>query len=107
MHDTNKYILISIYIPAIKDSKKVLCRIYREIYLVNNLKAYMLLSNDIIDSKKIILNIVQGKVYIDSYRAIAIITSRQRDLYQRRIIYIRKALIIAPRADTLMPIITL
>ena len=58
MHDTNKYILISIYIPAIKNGKKVLCRIYREIHLVNNLKVYMLLGNDILDSEKIVLDIV-------------------------------------------------
>ena len=58
MHDINKYILILIYIPTIKDSKKILYRIYREIHLVNNLKAYILLGNNIIDSKKIILNII-------------------------------------------------
>lgn len=46
------------YIYAIKKKNiKILYRIYREIHLVDNLKAYILLSNDIINSKKIMLNI--------------------------------------------------
>ena len=58
MHDTAKYVLISMYISVIKeDDIKVLCRIHREIHLVDNLKAHMLLSNDVIGSKKIVLDI--------------------------------------------------
>ena len=38
--------------PAIKvDSTKILYRIVREIYLVNNLKVYILIGNNIIESK--------------------------------------------------------
>lgn len=49
MHDTEEYVLIPIYIPGIKkDGIKVLCRIVREIYLVENLKVYMLIGNDIV-----------------------------------------------------------
>ena len=50
--------MILIYIPTIKeDNIKVLYRINREIYLVDYLKVYILLDNNIIDSKKIILDI--------------------------------------------------
>ena len=59
MHDMNEYILISIYIFIIrKDDIKILYRIYKEIHFINNLKVYMLLNNDIISPKKIILNVV-------------------------------------------------
>ena len=58
IHDTNEYILILIYIPAIKeDDIKVLYRINREIYLIDYLKVYILLGNNMIGSKKIILDI--------------------------------------------------
>ena len=59
MHDTDEYILISIYIFIVKkDDIKVFCRIYKEIHFVDNLKVYMLLNNNIIGFKKIVLNIV-------------------------------------------------
>ena len=77
MHDIAEYILILIYISIIKkDDMKVLYRIYKEIHFVNNLKIYMLLSNDVINSKKIILDIAQSKIYIDSYEVIAVVISR-------------------------------
>ena len=58
MHDTAKYVLIFIYISAIKDDVNMLYYILQEIYLIDNLKAYMLLSNNVIDLKRIILNIL-------------------------------------------------
>ena len=49
IHNTNDYILIPIYLPSIKeDDTKVLYHIVREIYLVDNLKVYMLIRNDIV-----------------------------------------------------------
>ena len=64
----------------------------------------MLLSNDIIDLKKIVLDIAQSKIYINSCEVIAIITSRQRDLYQRRVIHVKRLLIITPRSDIMISI---
>ena len=58
MHDTDEYILISIYISTSKkDDIKILYRIFREIHLINNLKTHLLINNNIIDSKKIMLDI--------------------------------------------------
>ena len=57
MHDINKYILISIYIFIVKNDIKILCRIYKEIHFINNLKAYILLNNNIISFEKIVLNV--------------------------------------------------
>ena len=59
IHDTNKYILILIYISTSReDDIKILYRIFKEIYLISNLKTHLLIDNNIIDLKKIILNIV-------------------------------------------------
>ena len=57
MHNTNEYILILIYISANKNDIKILYRIFKEIYLVSNLKTHLLIDNNIIDLKKIVLNI--------------------------------------------------
>ena len=48
IYNTDKYILVLIFIPIIKDGVPILYRILREIYLVDNLKAYILIENDII-----------------------------------------------------------
>ena len=40
-----------------KDDIKIFYRIFREIYLVSNLKTYLLIDNNIIDLEKIMLNI--------------------------------------------------
>ena len=58
MHNIDKYILISIYIFIVKNNIKVFCRIYKKIHFINNLKTYILLNNDIINLKKIVLNVV-------------------------------------------------
>ena len=58
MHDIDEYILISIYIFVIKNDIKVFYRIYKKIHFVDNLKVYMLLNNNIISFKKIMLNVV-------------------------------------------------
>ena len=57
MHNTDEYVLISMYILASKDDIKVLYRIFREIHLVSDLKAYLFIDNNIIDLKKIMLDI--------------------------------------------------
>ena len=58
MHNINKYILISIYIFIIKNNIKILYRIYKKIYFINNFKVHILLNNKIINFKKIMLNVV-------------------------------------------------
>ena len=45
----------------------MLYRIFREIHLINNLKAYILIENNIIELKEIVLNISKSKTFIDSY----------------------------------------
>ena len=76
IHNIDKYVLILIYIPIVRDDIKVFYRIYKEIHLINNLKAHMLLNNDIINSKKIILNVSQNKTYIGNCGVIIIIINR-------------------------------
>ena len=58
MHNIDEYVLISMYISIVKDDIKVLYRIYKEIHFINNLKAHMLLNNDIINFEKIVLNVL-------------------------------------------------
>ena len=47
--------------------KKILTYIYKEIYIINNLKAKILIKNNILEPKKIIIDITRKKIYISSY----------------------------------------
>ena len=59
IYDIDEYILILMYISASKkDDIKILCRIFREIHLISDLKTYLFIDNNIIDLEKIIFNIV-------------------------------------------------
>ena len=40
-----------------KDDIKILYRIFREIYLINNLKTHLFIDNNIIDLEKIVLDV--------------------------------------------------
>ena len=51
MHETNQYILISIYVFDIKNDIKILCRIIKKIHLIDDFKTHMFIKNDIVKSK--------------------------------------------------------
>ena len=60
--------LISIFISEVKkNNMRILYRILRKIYLINNFQTYMLIENNIIELKEIVLNINKSKAFIDSY----------------------------------------
>ena len=105
MHDTDEYVLVPMYLPAVKqDGTRVLCRIVREIHLVDNLKAHMLIGNDIVGPEKIVLDVNQSKAFIGSCDATADITCRQRGQQYTRAIHARKTLTIPPRSECLIPV---
>ena len=59
-----------------KNNIKILYRILRKIYLINNLKIYILIENNIVELKEIVLNINKNKTFIDSYDIIVDISYR-------------------------------
>ena len=54
----------------------MLYRILKEVHLIDNLKTYMLIENDIVESKEIVLNVSKSKAFIDSYDIIINISYR-------------------------------
>ena len=76
MYETNQYVLISMYVSGIKDGIKVLCRIVREIHLIDDFKAHMFIENDIVELKQIVLHVNKSKTFIDNYDVIINISYR-------------------------------
>ena len=59
-----------------KNNIRILYYILREIYFINNFKTYILIKNNIIELKEIVLNINKNKTFIDSYDIIIDISYR-------------------------------
>lgn len=108
MHNTDEYVLVPMYLPAKKeDGVKVLCCIRREIHLVKDLKANMLMGNDILGPERIILDMGKGNAFIGSCGSTIEISTRQREgPYTKRVVQARNSLTVAPRSDMLVPVST-
>ena len=76
----------------------------RELYIVNNLRVKMLIKNNIIKSKEIIINVVNKKARIDSYSTIINITTRSRGEFVRRKVYIKLSIFVPPHSEIMLSI---
>lgn len=64
-HETDKYVLEALYFPAISDKgQQVIACIRRKLHFVDNLRANILIGNDVIGPKKITINMAKEKAYI-------------------------------------------
>ena len=55
------------YISDIKkDDIKILYRIVKEIHLINDFKTYILIENNIVELKQIMINVNKSKVFINN-----------------------------------------
>ena len=97
--------LISMYLFITKpDGTKILYHILREVHLINNLKAHMLIGNNIVGPEQIVIDISKSKATINSCDVITDISYRQRSQqYTRRALHISKALSIPPRFEYFIP----
>ena len=97
-HRTDEYIIASIYIPrkTTNGSTATAKLAPREIYIIDNLRANILIGMDIITLEGI--NILASKrvVYITSYKIEAPIKVLSTSLLVRRIISAKKAIVIPP-----------
>ena len=67
--------------------------IRREIYLTNHLKINMLIDNDVIDSKDIVINSINKKTFIRNCDVKMLVEVRTREIYaQQRLIHTKKTI---------------
>ena len=87
-----------------KKENKILIYIRRELYLIDNLRTKILIENDILELKNIVINIIDEKAYIDSYKTSIKISIKSRDEFIQRKIYIKFTTIIFARSNVLLSI---
>ena len=104
-HSTNKYAMLSMYFSETNSadiSTKTI--IIREVHLIDDLKANLLINNDILDSKQIDIFNSTGTALIDSYDVTISITTRTEVRSQIRSIHALKAITIFSRFKCLVSI---
>ena len=74
----------------------------RELYIVDNLRIKILIKNNIIKSKEIIINIINKKVRINSYSITINIIARFRGEFIRRKIYIKVSIFVSSHSEIML-----
>ena len=67
-----KHLFVSFRVSRLIDDKSIIVCFTRQVYIVDDLKTKLLLSNDIIDSKNIVSNIEKKKITINSCKNLII-----------------------------------
>ena len=75
-YKTSEYVTIPIYLLGLVEGKEVLAYFRREIYLIDDLRAKILLSNNILGPEGFVINVANSKAYISSYNITVSISAR-------------------------------
>lgn len=104
-HQIDKYAMTFIYLPGKNESgASVKALIYREIHLVNGLKANMLIRNDILGPEKIDILVSSSTAHIKSCNVTIPIIIQSRSVQQNRPVHSTKTLVISPHSEMLIPV---
>ena len=103
-HETNEFVVIPIYLPGQKDGQEVLACVRRELHLVDDLRAHMLIGNDIIGPERIVIDVANKAAIIGSCGVEIAIEPKQRGEFVRRTIHAKQAMTITPYSEVLVPV---
>ena len=93
-HEIWKYVICDIYLLNIKNDKKIMLFIQREIYLINNLKINILIKNDITSVEKFIIDMTKKHVIINNINVFIALNIRSFKIVIQRLIHLRKIIVI-------------
>ena len=101
-HMTIEYAILFMYFFDQKNDVTVRTKIIRKIHLIDNLKTNMLLSNDVIESKKIDVSIFKKTAYIESCEVIASLKIRTFKIVVQTSIHARKITVVSSRFELVL-----
>ena len=94
-HETWKYIIVDIHFRDMKNEKKIIFIIRREVHLINNLKCNMLFDNDVLTSKDIVINTAKKSTFIDSTEVTISLEVRSTKNVIQKSIHLKKITIVS------------
>lgn len=99
-HQCQKYVFIDLYLSDTVEDKLAMTHFTRDAHIVNNLKAKLLLSMNIMSSERIFIDIANRLIIVNSCQNLRIelsVTSRANDRI-RRVIHFKNRIVIKSRA---------
>ena len=104
-HQTDEYVLMPFYCPGVDENgQKALACIRRELHIVDDLRAKMLIGNDIVGAEQIIIDVAGNKASIGSCKMEVPIEARQRGQFIRRNVHAKLATIVPPRSKLIVSV---
>lgn len=104
-YSTSEYAIADVYIPGLdKSGAAVNAKVTREIHLVDNLKAKMLLGTDFIGPEKIDISIPSKTAYIGSCGVTAPLEVRTPRVIVQTPVHARKTTIVPPLTEVTLPV---
>ena len=105
-YETDEFAILPIYLPGKdKDGQDILACLTAEFHLVDNLRAQMLIGNDIIGPQGIIIDVSNQFATIFQCESIQVpIEPRQRSQFVRRNIHAQEAMVVPPHSEVLVPV---
>ena len=80
----------------------MLAYLRRELYIVDNLRVKILIRNNIIKFKEIVINVINKKARINNYSITINIIARSRDEFIRRKIYIKISIFVSSHSEIML-----
>ena len=94
-HMFDEYVIIDIYFLKHKNDNAIIIKITRETHLIDDLKINMLIENDCIDFKKIIVDVANNIVYINSCDVIVAMNVKISRIIVQIFVHARKTIIVS------------
>ena len=80
----------------------MLAYLRRELYIVDNLRVKILIRNNIIKFKEIVINVINKKARINNYNITINIIARSRGEFIRRKIYIKLSIFVSSHSEIIL-----
>ena len=102
-HELDKFVSMSLYFPGINlTNRPAYAHIHRKLYLVNKLKANLLVSNNILAIKRVIIDLDNKSAIISSCQMTIFIAGRLKGRPVQRKVLVDKSLTICPEFEALV-----
>ena len=101
-HESWKYVICDIHFVDIKNDKFVISILRREVHLIDNLKANMLINNDVLDFENIIIDSIKKQIHIINIDVIISMNIRSSKISIQRFVYIRKIIMILSQFEMII-----
>ena len=99
MHETSEYVITNIHLFDTKNDKKITSIIRRKIHLIDDLKINMFFENDIMKSKKIVINIIKRFVVVNNIDVTIFLKTRFVKNVVQKLIHLRKIVVVFSRFE--------